>query len=490
MRLSPRIWTALACAVPLTAAAAPASAQDEPPPVTRIVLHPAAEPVPALKYRLVPGRAELVPGNAAIYYHRAIEIMLEAQAQHAADPDPARRTRYLDMEKNEWSQSPLKDIPLEQARDYLQGYHRVFPELELAVHRFDCDWEFDARPEAFDLLIHEIQLMRSLVRLVALKARVAVLEGRPDEAIRWLQVGLTMSRHVGRGPLMIQALVAVHSTMVLATPLEDLLQLAGTPNLYWALADMPRPWIEPTAIDAERMMVEREVPRLRELDGLPWSVEKGRSFADEIISKMMPLIGSGRSPSPGAGRDWSSTGALTALVAQAYPASKRTLIARGRPKDQVNAMPAVQVVFLDAYLDYQVYRDDVYKWAGLPFPQAYAGMLKAEGRLREIHDRMILRLFCSLITNVQSFLMATGRADRRLGAIQCIEAIGLYAATHHKLPAKLEDIQEVPIPIDPLTGRPFEYRLEGNRAFLSAPVAPAGFQHPSFGLRYSIELAP
>ncbi|MHB1557552.1 MAG: hypothetical protein ACYC61_08735 [Isosphaeraceae bacterium] len=491
MKRISRFLTALACAVPILVGAAPSFAQDEPPPVTRIVLHPAGEPTPALKYRLLPGRAELMPGNAAIFYHRAIQMMLEKQSQHLVDRDPASRARKDDMQAHGWAVRELKDIPLDQARAYLERYNIVFPELELGALRIDCDWAFDARTEAFSLNISEIQQMRSLGGLVALKARVAIREGRLDEAAHWIQVGLAMSRHVAHGPIMIQALVGVAETNLVCIALEDLIQAKGMPNLYWALVDLPRPFIEATAMDPERLMLERELPRLRELDGPPWSVEEGRAFSDEIQSKMLALVGWGH---PGTGargnRDWSATATVTALVAQAYPAAKRSLIARGRPKDRVEAMPAVQVVFLDTYLDYQVHRDNVYKWAGLPFPLAYEGMERAMARLGGVQDRLLLRLFCSIITSVPAFAMATARAERRLDAIQCIEAIGLYAAAHKKLPERLEDIKDVFVPFDPMTGRPFEYRLEGGNALLSAPRVPKGALHYSFSLHYSIKLAP
>src|SRR3954447_7446724 len=54
----------------------PAQRPPDPPP-TVITLRPAGEPVPALKYQLVPERNSLVPGNAALFYHRAIQLLLE-----------------------------------------------------------------------------------------------------------------------------------------------------------------------------------------------------------------------------------------------------------------------------------------------------------------------------------------------------------------------------------------------------------------------------
>ncbi len=50
---------------------------------TLIVLRPAAAPVPALKYQLLPERRSLVAGNAALFYHRATEMSMQQQARDA-----------------------------------------------------------------------------------------------------------------------------------------------------------------------------------------------------------------------------------------------------------------------------------------------------------------------------------------------------------------------------------------------------------------------
>ena len=50
---------------------------------TSIVLHPALEPIPALKYRLVPEVRTLAPGNAAVFYHRAVQLVIETRIRLA-----------------------------------------------------------------------------------------------------------------------------------------------------------------------------------------------------------------------------------------------------------------------------------------------------------------------------------------------------------------------------------------------------------------------
>src|SRR3954469_22390775 len=95
--------------------AAPAQAPPDPPPVT-ITLRPAAEPVPALKYRLVPERRTLVPGNAAVFYHRGIQSVLQTRL---ALSDPKRVSPKSavpdEVEYSRWLSLPLAEVPRDQA---------------------------------------------------------------------------------------------------------------------------------------------------------------------------------------------------------------------------------------------------------------------------------------------------------------------------------------------------------------------------------------
>jgi hypothetical protein len=49
-----------------------------------------------------------------------------------------------------------------------------------------------------------------------------------------------------------------------------------------------------------------------------------------------------------------------------------------------------------------------------------------------------------------------------------VEAIRSYAAANNgELPAQLSDITETPVPLNPATGEPFEYRVDNGTATLS-----------------------
>jgi hypothetical protein len=340
------------------------------------------------------------------------------------------------------------------------------------------------------LLLEEIQQMRTLARLVALRARVAMLEGRFDDAFHWIQTGFAMARHASEGPLLIQSLVGAHITRLISRPLEDLIQAPGAPSLYWAMSRRPHPLTDFSAgYEGERFLLEREIPSLRELNGPAWSVERGRAFSAELQEKLFKLAeladGSGISELQG----WTRRLGMAALVLQVYPEAKRALIAQGRPVERVDAMPAVQVTALHTFQEYEKFRDDVFKWTSLPYYQGYKGIddAMADTRLRTTKN-MLFKLFTLLIPAVRSSGLALALSERRLDAIQCIEAIRLHAAIHGKLPSRLEEITELPVPIDSATGKPFEYRAEGDRATLSAPFPPGGIDTPQHKINYELIL--
>ena len=58
--------------------------------------------------------------------------------------------------------------------------------------------------------------------------------------------------------------------------------------------------------------------------------------------------------------------------------------------------------------------------------------------------------------------------------IRVIEAVRHYAATHDGMfPDKLEDITDIPVPLDPLTDKAFVWKVKGGQATLSPPDLPA-----------------
>ncbi|MEO6810284.1 MAG: hypothetical protein ABI353_14305 [Isosphaeraceae bacterium] len=474
-------------------------APAEPPP-TVIKLRPAAEPVPALKYRLVPERRSLTPGNAALFYHRGIlMMMMETRSRltpQENEPPEARAARADELTIANWISGPIAEIPRDQARAALEPFQAVLNEVELGAIRSDCDWGFDQRTEGISLMFPEIQNTRSLSRLVTLRAKLAILDGKTDEAMHWIETGLVLGRHAGQGPFVIQALVGVAIDSMMTHCLEDLIQSPGTPSLYWALADRPRPFIDMRyPMEGERYVLEKELPELNELDQGPWSLDQAQRFADELQRKLFRLAAG--EPIPGINvavpMDMPATArrlGIAAMAAKVYPEARRSLIAGGRPEAQVEAMPIIQVAALYSILEYQRMRDDSYKWMNLPYWQSYGQLdQSALNRKDEKFANPLLALFRLLTPGLNQVRLATVRLDRQLDALQCIEAIRLYAEAHQgALPPTLDALNDAPAPLDPATGTPFHYTVDGDSATLSAPLIPGARDHHSYKVRYILKL--
>lgn len=84
-------------------------------------------------------------------------------------------------------------------------------------------------------------------------------------------------------------------------------------------------------------------------------------------------------------------------------------------------------------------------------------------------------------------LLLMNRLDRHVAALQCIEALRLYAAVRKgKFPTALTEITNIPIPDDPVNKKPFVYSSTGYKAVLEAP-APKGATAKD-AMRYQLTL--
>jgi len=78
------------------------------------------------------------------------------------------------------------------------------------------------------------------------------------------------------------------------------------------------------------------------------------------------------------------------------------------------------------------------------------------------------------------------RLDRHIAALQCIEALRLYAGSEQgKFPDTLADITQVSVPDDPVTKIPFAYSRTGSEAVLKGP-APEG-AHAKEAIDYKLK---
>ncbi len=161
----------------LSSAAAQSAGSDEPPTVS-LTLSPAAEPVPALKYRLRPPPEERTNGNAALAYYR--EVVQFQPIGHG--PDFAT---FVNDKLEPWLETPLDKLPQDEIARALDHYRFVLKELEQGSRRDECRWDLPLESEGFDILLGEFQALRWPAHLFALAARVSKWRTGDLEGAAW-----------------------------------------------------------------------------------------------------------------------------------------------------------------------------------------------------------------------------------------------------------------------------------------------------------------
>lgn len=74
-------------------------------------------------------------------------------------------------------------------------------------------------------------------------------------------------------------------------------------------------------------------------------------------------------------------------------------------------------------------------------------------------------------TNPVGIYLTLHRFDRNVKLLQIIEAIRDHASRNGELPKELSGL-DLHCPNDPLTGKPFEYRISNTQAVLNTPEIP------------------
>ena len=163
-----------------------------------------------------------------------------------------------------------------------------------------------------------------------------------------------------------------------------------------------------------------------------------------------------------------------------YPQAKQYLMGRGMTAEQVAAIPVPQALGQFVLGEYQSGFDELVKWSAVPYWQAQAGIAAVERDAEQRAMNTPAQWFLSAAPSMARAIQTQATLDRQVAALQTVEALRNYAATHGgKLPASLDEITDTPAPLNPMTGKPFAYRVEGNVATLDSPATdgvngPAG----------------
>jgi hypothetical protein len=296
-----------------------------------------------------------------------------------------------------------------------------------------------------------------------MKARYEIALGNYDEAILTCRDNFTLGYHLQRdGKLIVQALVgiAIIGSIMHEGELLEWIQSPGSPNLYWALSEIPPYFDSRQIIASDLRSAEYTFPALKDINRRVFTADEASQLAKSTFA-----IDNRRFSRLSKGHDSERRLDLAAWALQAYDESVHELTAAGFSVDLLEKMPVLQVALLGRWHRYQALRDDLYKWAALAYSADRDLALRKQN---EIHGlaRKTTAPFDAFLPPLRPMFQAQLRQYRFLSVLRAIEALRLHAARHGKWPTALADVREVPVPIDPTTGAPFVYQASGNYATL------------------------
>jgi len=192
-----------------------------------LMLHPAKASEVSQKYQLLPKDEELTDADAAPLYEKAVQSL----------PSDLQRDKV-----DQWLQTPPDTLPQKQVQLTLDMFKPTLQLLEQATRCKQCDWPYLDD----DILSENLRKHRRLVFFLALQARFQIAQGRYDEAIGTVQTGFAMAKHLGNDPTLVHGIVGIGISVYICRQLEQFVQRPDAPNLYQALRDLPRPFIDLT----------------------------------------------------------------------------------------------------------------------------------------------------------------------------------------------------------------------------------------------------
>jgi hypothetical protein len=226
-------------------------------------------------------------------------------------------------------------------------------------------------------------------------------------------------------------------------------------------------------MQGERLWLPKEYDLLRKAEPIPEAVLNRRV---RELTEWLTSGEAGKKLTPPAEFYASRAGDPAAVAAM-----KGGLADLGHKPADLDKLSPLQVAMMDDFARYESYRDDLMKWTGLPYwelPADLAARKPPEG------------IFPELAPAAFRVIQARTRVQQYLSLLQAVEAVRIHAAgNERKLPASLADTK-LPVPADPITGKPFVYEVRGGVAVIRGTSPADRKDDPSFNRVYEVTIRP
>ncbi len=416
-----------------------------------LTISPTAAPKPASKYYLLPEYRDSIEGNRVQMFLRCF----------------MEQDKFFGFEQSERREKlnllSLSELP--KGTDQ-EGGQLVSRHMYDAARMTRVDWQlaYFMRRDGITTLLPDVQKIRSLAHVLKTRVRGEIAIKDFPAALRSLQTLFSLAQTMDAHPTFVGTLtgIAIESTAIDAV--QEMIAQPGCPNLYWSLSDLPSPLLDMRqARQGERLLVSEQFKLVMNATEILTDKEMYK-IIDEISD--LARYGEGVFVKP------SVRYAFWSVDDKRLTVARERLIQFGMKPTLVKQMSGLQVAVTDDLYRMDEYRDEFFKWVNLPPHQAYAGLVAADAELqKQKKDLVLAPIFIPAIVKV---LQSRTRMQQRVEYLRVIEAIRLYAHENGgKLPATLDAIA-LPIPLDPVTGKPFSYVVKADTATLTGG-------HPSPG---------
>jgi hypothetical protein len=318
-----------------------------------------------------------------------------------------------------------------------------------------------------------------MTNLIKIRALRQMEQGQVEEALQTLRLGYELGEKVGREPVLVSGLVSLRITSRMNDALVELMNRPEAPNLYWALSVLPsRQPILRRAWDAEHRWLFSNSALQQPSTEL--TAEQWRTV---LIDDMAPFYQNyenykyvGVRPHPDPIKD-----AGPDIIRQARDAySKSHNISAD---DAAKLDPAI-VLGSFYFNQWQIAADEIAKLRGLPYPIMLQKTAEMKPMLDRLRREQRTNPFVQTLEDFHSSVSTFARTDRQIAALTTVEALRSYAAANGGvLPQKLEEISDTPAPLNPATGKPFEYQLAQD-----LPIATLSDTQSEVPLKYTIKI--
>lgn len=448
-------------------------AMQPPASSQKIVISPQAVPSPAFRYVLLPPLKDLTTGNAVQHYYRSFapDLMYHYRQPAFAESITAwLNTPYEQAARKglpSSSQAKKKndlgeDEPIPATREELSLFRQstFYDEIDKAARRTYAEWDYLASMKEHGMMLQlpDLNGVRLLGEIVQIRARLAVMEGEYDRAIYHLQTGFAIAQHLNQANILVSSLTGIGIARNMTKVVQELIQTPNAPNLYWALTNLPQPLLDlRQAYAGDRLAIEYLLGDPKQLEERILTQDEMNELVQKKLKQLLRM-------------DRLISNDLTMIVLKEYPRAKAWLLEKGRSAADVEKMTATQAVLLFAMSRYQILADDIAKSFTMPFNErlAYAQTFVEKVKALRAQQDMSYFLGFNFIAYYPNVWVVAYDVDRDITLLRCIELLRHYAAGHErKLPASWEDVKDLPVPVDPVTGKRLGYQLVGDHAVIT-----------------------